>query len=341
MESYADATKSVSQEATALAVLYRDVSSYPLPVRTRLQGSLREYVKYVIRDAWPEQQEGRVPRGGVERIRRFEEILTGFEPSTEGQKILHGDTLRAHDRMIEARRLRLDTVQTALPGIMWTVIFFGAALGLIGSYFFRVGDARLHMSLVILLATFIALVIFVVLAFDRPFRGDMGISSEPYQLVIRAFDGTLRQFAAPLFMQCRKPTCNQLRIMILFASCSEDPRRPPFQTVTPTPCIVPPLNVPGVLYSLLTASPLSDPTHSPSPDRVNLPGWVFIGPSATALLIDVELGRTLRFLMWPCTRASELHPWSVLAGRQLTRRDEVATLARCRGSCRRSKACGP
>ena len=66
---------------------------------------------------------------------------------------------------------------------MWTVIFFGAALGLIGSYFFRVGDARLHMSLVVLLATFIALVIFVVLAFDRPFRGDMGISSEPYQLV--------------------------------------------------------------------------------------------------------------------------------------------------------------
>ena len=182
-QSYSDASKSVSQEATALAVLYRDVSSYPLPVRTQLQDALRKYVKYVIRDAWPEQQAGRVPQGGVERIRRFEEILTGFEPSTEGQKILHAETLRAHDQMIEARRMRLDAVQTALPGIMWTVIFVGAALGLIGSYLFRVGDARLHMSLVMLLATFIALVIFVVLAFDRPFRGDMGIGSEPYQLV--------------------------------------------------------------------------------------------------------------------------------------------------------------
>ena len=182
-ESYSDASNSVSHEATELAVLYRDVSSYPLPVRTQLQGALREYVKYVIRDAWPEQQAGRVPRGGVERIRRFEEILTGFEPSTEGQKILHAETLRAHDQMIEARRTRLEAVQIALPGVMWTVILIGAALGLTGSYFFRVGDVHLHISLVVLLATFIALVIFVVLAFDRPFRGDLGISSEPYQLV--------------------------------------------------------------------------------------------------------------------------------------------------------------
>jgi hypothetical protein len=36
---------------------------------------------------------------------------------------------------------------------------------------------------VVLLSTFIAMVIFVVLAFDRPFRGDLGIGPEPYQLI--------------------------------------------------------------------------------------------------------------------------------------------------------------
>ena len=66
-------------------MLYRDVTGYPLPVRQQLQDALREYVEYVIREAWPEQQEGHVPLGGVERVGRFERILTGFEPSTEGQ----------------------------------------------------------------------------------------------------------------------------------------------------------------------------------------------------------------------------------------------------------------
>ena len=47
--------------------------------------------------------------------------------------------------------MRLDAVQTALPGLMWTVIFLGAGLGLAASYFFRVKDSRLHMSLVVLL----------------------------------------------------------------------------------------------------------------------------------------------------------------------------------------------
>jgi len=182
-ETYDAAAKIVSQEATALAALYRDASAYPERTQARLQDALREYTEYVIQEAWPEQHKGLIPRGGVERINRFQKILTAFEPATEGQKILHAETLRAYDHMIEARRMRLDAVQTALPGLMWTVIFFGAALGVAASCFFRVKDPRLHVSLVVLLTAFFAMVIFVVFAFDRPFRGDMGIESEPYQLV--------------------------------------------------------------------------------------------------------------------------------------------------------------
>jgi Protein of unknown function (DUF4239) len=52
-ETYADVSKTVSQEATALAVLYRDVSAYPEPIRSQLQKELRDYVDYVIHEAWP------------------------------------------------------------------------------------------------------------------------------------------------------------------------------------------------------------------------------------------------------------------------------------------------
>ena len=182
-ETYDAAAKIVSEEATELATLYRDVGGYPPPAQAQLQGALREYTESVIREAWPEQHKGLIPRGGVERINRFQKILTDFEPATEGQKILHAETLRTYNQMIDARRMRLDAVQTALPGLLWTVIFVGAALGVAASYFFRVKDPRLHMTLVVLLTVFFAMVIFVVFAFDRPFRGDMGIEAEPYELV--------------------------------------------------------------------------------------------------------------------------------------------------------------
>lgn len=41
----------VSQEAVTLAVLYRDVSSYPEPAHSELQSQLRDYIRYVIDQA--------------------------------------------------------------------------------------------------------------------------------------------------------------------------------------------------------------------------------------------------------------------------------------------------
>ena len=182
-QTYSDVSKIVSGEATALAGLYRDVSSYPEPIRPRLQNELRDYVRYVIEDAWPLQRRGKVPGGGVERMNRFQAMLTVFEPATEGQKILHGETLRAYNSMILARRLRLDAVNTDLPGVMWGVIVAGGFISLSASFFFKVEDARLHGILVTLLAVFMGLVIFMIFALDRPFRGDLGLPPDPYQLV--------------------------------------------------------------------------------------------------------------------------------------------------------------
>jgi len=182
-QTYSDVSKIISQEATAIASLYRDVSTYPGPIRSELQEELRDYVDYVIRQAWPLQQKGEVPAGGVDLMNRFQATLTAFEPATEGQKILHGETLRAYNQMIQARRLRLDAIHTALPGVLWIVIGAGAFISLSASFFFKVEDVRLHGILVVLLATFIGLVIFMIFALDRPFRGDLGLRPDAYQLI--------------------------------------------------------------------------------------------------------------------------------------------------------------
>lgn len=182
-QTYSEVERITTKEATSLAGLYRDVSGYPDPIRESLQDRLREYTRYVIDEAWPSQQRGEIHAGGVERMNRFQAELIAFDPATEGQKILHAETLAAYNRMVDVRRERIDSVRTALPGVMWIVIVLGAAISLSSAFFFKVEDVRLHAILVGLLATFIGLVIFMILAFDRPFIGDLGLSSEPYQLI--------------------------------------------------------------------------------------------------------------------------------------------------------------
>ena len=182
-ETYSDVSKIVSQEAAALAGLYRDASGYPEPVRPLLQKELRDYAQFVIHTAWPAQQLGRVETGGVEMMNRFQKTLIGFEPVTEGQILLHGEALRAYNHLIEVRRLRLDAVHTGLPSMMWVVIVLGAIISLSSSFFFKVEDGRLHGILVKLLAAFMGLIIFMIFTLDHPFRGELGVSPEPYQLI--------------------------------------------------------------------------------------------------------------------------------------------------------------
>ena len=189
-QTYSEVSKVVSEEATAIGALYRDVSGYPDAVRPTLQNELRDYIQDIIQKAWPAQQRRQVPKGGVALMNSFQGTLFSFEPTTESQKLLHAETLRAYNHMIQARRLRLDSVNTGLPGVMWVVIILGAFIGLSASFFFKVHDVRLHSIEVSLLAVFVGLVIFMILALDRPFRGDLGIPPDSYQLI---YDQLMKQ----------------------------------------------------------------------------------------------------------------------------------------------------
>ena len=183
-DTYSGVSSIVTREASEMAALYRDASSYPEPTRQELQSELRDYARYVIDTAWPAQRKGEVALQGVAMLNRFQATMTEFEPATEGQRALHAEALRAYNQLVEARSERIDaSLNTGLPGVLWVVILVGAAIGLSATYFFKVDDARLHAVMVALLAAFIGLVIFMILAFDRPFRGDLGLDADPYRQV--------------------------------------------------------------------------------------------------------------------------------------------------------------
>lgn len=181
-QSYMDAARTVSAEATAIGALYRDVSTYPEPTRSKLQKHLREYLDYVIHQAWPLQRQGKIPKGGVEQINHFQAELAAFEPGNDGQKILHGETFRAYNHMIEARRLRLDAVLTGLPAVLWWLIAIGAIANMVSTFFFRV-DGAVAAIQIIPLAVLVGLTVVMILALDRPFRGDLGLRPDSYQLI--------------------------------------------------------------------------------------------------------------------------------------------------------------
>ena len=173
----------VSKEASALSALSRDVSAYPEPDRTNLIWLLRDYTRYVVLYAWPSQRKGIVPQEGNTRMIAFHEQLIRFEPSSRGQEILHAEALRQFNNYLEARRMRLFSVTTSIPGVMWAVVLVGALMNIALIWMF---DMKLinHLFLGGILSAFMGLMIFLIASLDNPFRGELSISPAPFEDIL-------------------------------------------------------------------------------------------------------------------------------------------------------------
>ena len=84
-QKYSDVSDIVSREATAINNLWRDLGGYPQRERDAMREILRGYTKQIIEEAWAAQQQGRVPRAGLEWMDRLQAPLFAFEPRSESQ----------------------------------------------------------------------------------------------------------------------------------------------------------------------------------------------------------------------------------------------------------------
>ena len=174
----------VSQEASAVGGLYRDVAGLPSPLREELTAKLRDYLDVVIRREWPEQEKGIIPDEGTQILNDFQIKFFAFEPTTAGQTQLYREALSAFNRLADCRRLRLHAVTSGLSSIMWGVIWVGAIISIGVAYLFKIEDPKMHAVLVGLMGGFLAMVLFMISINDKPFYGSVRTDPAPYQLLM-------------------------------------------------------------------------------------------------------------------------------------------------------------
>jgi hypothetical protein len=179
--TFADTENVVNDEATAVTALYRDVSNYPEPVRGQLRDDIRNYVSYVIDEAWPAQQRGEVPTGGIVRIDTIQDRLARFEPATEGDKILHAEALSQFNKFVELRQQRVNAVTSSLPDPLWWVLVLGAVINIALIAMLAVRGLAAHLVISALFAIFVAMMIFLIVSMDNPFRGEFSVRPDAFR----------------------------------------------------------------------------------------------------------------------------------------------------------------
>jgi hypothetical protein len=182
-QTYSDVETRAGEEAAAVGALYRDVSSFPDPNRTELQSDLRRYTRQVVDVAWPEQRRGVIPQDDGVMLSALQTHLSQFEPTTEAQKTIYAQVYDGFNQIAELRGRRLQSVTGGLAGPLWGVVLAGAFLNIAVTWFFDMRSQSMHFWMTILLSALLGLLIYLLGALDKPFRGEIGVGPEAFELM--------------------------------------------------------------------------------------------------------------------------------------------------------------
>ena len=187
--NYSSVQDRVDHEAQTVASLYRDVNAYPEPYRTLLTGDLKAYVREVIDHSWPLQRKGVLPTGTNPLMVKIQSDLLQFGPKTMGEQVLHAESFRQFNALVEARRSRLDSIYMSLPRSLWWMVILGTLICITVSFFFDVRSISMHRWMTTLMSGLLGLMIFLIATLDNPFRGRVSVGPESLE---RVYDTLMR-----------------------------------------------------------------------------------------------------------------------------------------------------
>jgi hypothetical protein len=194
----------VSQEGSLVADLNADAVALPGGIGAHVQEELHNYVNVVVDSEWPAMAEGRMASGdstrraGWQYLRHTYADLLEMNAATGTSALVVGEMLKRLNSLYDARRQRLAYASGgSLSKVVWIVVIAVALLCMTFSWLLGFEEGGLHRASTTLIAASLGLVVFLILALDRPFRGPDQLSVQPLSSVQRMMNAQAARAAAP------------------------------------------------------------------------------------------------------------------------------------------------
>jgi hypothetical protein len=182
-EKYSQAEDTVAQEAGAAAAIYRLSDGLGDKGGGALRDALTNYLTIAIAVDWPDMDRDRIEARQPSRqaMNAIYATLLTIEVPDSKTNAFAGEILRQLDAMTQARRSRIVAAEGAVPGIIWLVLFGGAVLTIVFTFFFGTRNLRAQTLMTSMLSVLIFSELLIIVAIDRPFTGTVKV--EPTALV--------------------------------------------------------------------------------------------------------------------------------------------------------------
>ena len=170
----------IDREASALRSAVIVANSFPRESEVQLRELIRRYITDVATQEWSMMAHRSATLTAIpDALAQALQATLALVPDSEGQKTAQREIVTALETALDARRQRIVVSQSQVHLVKWSCLIMQALCVLIAIALVH-SDSRLASSIAMgTYATGVAASMFLILAYDRPFIGEVSIKPDP------------------------------------------------------------------------------------------------------------------------------------------------------------------
>lgn len=175
--AFQEASTASTEESSSLLLMYRNTRAFPEPLRGQALDAIEGYTQSVVTDEWPDMADG----GGSANTRRALDHLYNvwtpiIPPDNAEWSDEYEESATLLNTVAKLRAERLNHSDSTLPPIYWFLMFVGGFLTITYMAFTYTENRTMHVLAVGMMATMLGMVLFLLIAVNHPFRGEIAVA---------------------------------------------------------------------------------------------------------------------------------------------------------------------
>jgi hypothetical protein len=187
-QKFSDAEANVTAEAAGAATIYRLSQGLDPQSDAALRERMSDYLTVAINRDWPAMEQGdRRQYPSRLALDAVYSTLLSAPPSAQRDTAVLPEILRQLDVITLARNARLIAAEGVVPTVIWPVLFGGAIVTIVFTFFFGTKNLRAQTAMTVLLSLLIFSELLIIIAVDYPFTGPIQVEPTAFARVLAEF----------------------------------------------------------------------------------------------------------------------------------------------------------
>ena len=171
-------------EAAHINNLDKLLTRYGDPTVSAIRPLLHEYAVSIVKSEWPAMANGHGDEATLAKWVPVAKAVTAIVPAPGRQQTLYAEMVHTVDLVAEAREIRVEDVEIALPGIYWSVVYLAMVILVLASC--SIQRSWFRTFFLASQAAILGALIGVIFITDHPYKGESPVPTHPFDKAIVA-----------------------------------------------------------------------------------------------------------------------------------------------------------